>query len=210
MSKYGNIVWIALVGSIWGAVELFGGDLFRAWGVPHKSALLFSLALLIMYASKRICEAAGSTIIMGLIAAAFKTVSDHFYPCQVAAIMINSIIFESAYLYLRQKFAVSLAVRTIAAPIITYISYTLFAFVATYLIRQENWVDGGVGGIIDYLTSSAVFASLLSLLTINLGHSAGEKIRRSVFIRQTNFALNYLKIVMAALALAIWITGLRY
>ena len=97
MSKYEKILVVLLFGSLWGALELFGRDLFRAIGMPQKSALLFGLGIIILYASKRLVHFPGSVVVMALIAGLFKTASSNFFPCQFAAVMINGIVFDTAY-----------------------------------------------------------------------------------------------------------------
>ncbi len=125
MNKSDKVLAILLIGTLWGAIELFGGELFRAWDVPNKSALLFGLTLIVIYASKNLVDFVGSAVIMAAIASLFKTASSNFYSCQVAAVMINGIIFDGTYLLFKKQFDSSAAVRSVIAPIMAYMSFAI-------------------------------------------------------------------------------------
>jgi hypothetical protein len=209
MSKYEKTILIILFGSLWGAAELFGGDLFRAWGIPNKSSLLFGIALIIMYASKSFVRFSGSTIIMALLAGAFKTASDNFYGCQVAAITIDATIFEIFYFALSTKMDRSFVNRLIAAPLITYAAYTTFAFFATYILRQENWYAGGLAGIGDYLISGALFAAIYSLAAIQVGFYLGTLLKPIRSNLSNKYAISSFQLAVVVVVLIIWITGLQ-
>jgi hypothetical protein len=210
MSKYEKILIVLVMGSIWGALELFGGDLLRAFNVPYKSAFLFGFGLIILYASKRIGGFAGSVVIMALIAGLFKTVSSNFYSCQFAAVMINGAIFDSCYEVFKNRLDGDALYRIIAAPIITYVSYAIFAFGVTYILKEANWAARGMNGIIDYLTVDAVIATAISLITINMGYFLGNVLRPIVAERKFGMPAVYFRIASFIFVGAIWIAGQIY
>ena len=117
MSKFEKILVVLLIGSLWGALELFGRDIFRAIGVPQKSALLFGLGIIILYASKKLVDFPGSVVIMALIAGLFKMASSYFFPCQFAAVVINGIVFDVTYTAFKERLDSSQEFTTIAAPV---------------------------------------------------------------------------------------------
>jgi len=210
MSKYENILIVLLFGSLWGALELFGRDLFRAMGMPQKSALLFGLGIIILYASKRLVHFPGSVVIMALIAGLFKIASANFYPCQFAAVMINGIVFDTAYSTFKGRLDRSPIYRTIAAPVIVYVSYAMFAFIAAYVLRQEPWASTGWAGIRSFLLSDAVSASLISIVTIHLGYYLGNAVQPDALLRRLRMPTVALRIVSVVLVAAIWIAGQIY
>ena len=210
MSKSEKLLVVLLMGSLWGALELFGIDLLRAIHVPSKSAFLFGLGLIIIYASKRLVDFKGSVIIMALVAGVFKTVSSNFFACQFAAVMINGIVFDIAYSYLKGHLDSSPLYRLISAPIITYFCYTIFAFSAVYLIREPHWAADGLAGIGDYLMTSAVVASLISIVTINLGYYLGNSIRPLIVPGRIGLPVTAFRVSALVLVAAIWIAGQMY
>lgn len=209
MNKLEKTILIILFGSIWGAAELFGGDIFRTWGIPNKSSLLFGIALIIMYSSKSLVNLTGSTIIMALIAGAFKTASDNFYGCQAAAITIDAVIFELFYFALKTKLDRSFITRLITAPLITYSAYIVFAFFATYILRQENWYATGLAGIVEYLISGALYAAVYSLAAIQFGFYIGATLKPIRMNLTNRFAISSFRFAAAAIAVFIWIVGLQ-
>jgi membrane protein DedA with SNARE-associated domain len=210
MTKYEKILVVVVLGSLWGAVELFGRDLLRAAGVPGKGALLFGFGVIILYASKRLVDVPGSVVVMAAIAGLFKTASSHFYPCQFAAVMINGIVFDITCSAFKGRLDSSAVYRTIAAPVIVYASYAVFAFLATYVLREESWVAEGWAGIRLYLLSSAVTAALISMVTIHLGYYLGNALRPDALAQKLRMPAVAFRIVSVVLVAAIWIAGQVY
>ena len=210
MSKSEKLLIVVLMGSIWGALELFGIDLLRAMHVPSKTAFLFGLGLIVLYASKRVVDFKGSVVIMALIAGLFKTVSDNFFACQFAAVMINGIVFDLTYSYFKNYLDSGILYRLVAAPIIAYVSYAVFAFSVVYLIRESNWVERGIPGIIDYLTTSALVAALFSAVTINAGYYLGNVLKPLWIPGRIGFPISAIKVVAVVLVAIIWIAGQMY
>jgi hypothetical protein len=183
--KFYEKLLIALVfGVVFGVLELFGRDALRAAGVEHKSALLYGIGLIILYASKRVAHFPGSVALMALIASVFKATSSNFYPCTVAAVMINGVVFDIAYSTFRERLDSSLVFRTIAAPVIVYVSYAAFAILAAFVLKEGSWGTDGWAGVRSYLFTSAVSASLYSIVTIHIGYYLGNAIRLAIPLRR--------------------------
>lgn len=210
MSKYEKILFILLMGSLWGALELFGGDTFRACGVANKSAYLFGLGLIILYASKRVVGFAGSVVIMAAITCIFKTASTHFYACQIAAVMINGVIFDAAYQSFKNQLNASILYRLIAAPILAYISFAIFAIMATFVFKEAGWATRGWESVREYLLTSASIASLFSIVTINAGYYLGDILRLSFISRTVSVSSSAFRVTSLALVAIIWIAGQIY
>ncbi|OGC95025.1 MAG: hypothetical protein A2W25_16155 [candidate division Zixibacteria bacterium RBG_16_53_22] len=208
--KYEKILVVLLLGSLWGALELFGRDFLRAAGFPQKSAILFGLGIIILYASKRLVDFPGSVVVMALIAGLFKTASSNFFICQFAAVMINGIVFDITYMAFRGRLDSSPIYRAIAAPIIVYVSYALFALAAAFVIRESSWVSEGWAGIRAYLLSDAVSASLISIVTINIGYYLGAAVQPYALLRKLGMPAVMFRIVSVVLVAAIWVAGQIY
>lgn len=210
MKKYEKILVVLLIGSLWGAMELFGRDIFRAMGVPQKSALLFGLGLIILYASKKLVDFPGSVAIMAVIAGLFKMASSYFFPCQFAAVVINGIMFDITYTVFKERLDSSAVFRTIAAPVLVYVSYAAFALFATYLLREASWVEKGWTGVVAYLRADALSASLISVVTIHLGYYLGKAVQPLAQPRTSRIPVIAFRIVSVALVAAIWVAGQMY
>lgn len=210
MGKFEKILMILLLGSLWGAMELFGRDIMRAMGVPQKSALLFGLGIIILYASKKLVDFPGSVVIMALIAGLFKMASSYFFPCQFSAVVINGIVFDITYTAFKERLDFSPVFRTVAAPALVYVSYAVFALFATYILREGSWAAKGWPGIVSYLRADAVSASLISIVTIHLGYYLGKAIQPFALPRTTRMPVVAFRVVSVALVAAIWMAGQIY
>lgn len=210
MGRFEKILVILVVGSLWGALELFGRDIMRAMGVPQKSALLFGLGIIILYASKKLVDFPGSVAIMALIAGLFKMASSFFFPCQFSAVIINGIVFDIAYMTFQKRLDSSPVFRTVAAPVIVYVSYAVFALFATYLLREGSWVVKGWPGVISYLRADAVSASLITIVTIHLGYYLSRAVQPLALPQASRMPAVAFRIVAVALVAAIWVAGQIY
>jgi hypothetical protein len=210
MNKYEKILIVLLLGSLWGAVELFGRDFLLAAGFAQKGAILFGLGIIILYASKRLVDFPGTVVVMALIAGLFKTASSNFFICQFAAVMINGIIFDIAYTAFKGRLDSSPVYRTVAAPIIAYASYAAFALIATFVIRDSVWVSDGWAGIGTYLSVDAVVASAISLVTINVGYYLGNAIQPHVVLRKLGLPGVSFQVVSVVLVAVLWVAGQIY
>ena len=184
LRKYEKLLFVLFFGAVLGVLELFGRDALRAAGIEHKSALLYGIGIIVLYASKRVAHFPGSVAIMALIATVFKTASSNFYPCQVAAVMINGVVFDITYSTFKGRLDSSLLQRTLAAPVIVYVSYAGFAILAAFVLREGTWGTDGWAGVRSYLLTAAISASLISMVTINLGYYLGNALRLLVPVRK--------------------------
>ncbi len=210
MSKFEKILVVLLLGSLWGAVELFGRDILRAAGFPQKSAILFGLGIIILYASKRLVVTPGSVVVMALIAGLFKTASSNFFACQFAAVMINGIVFDITYTTFKGRLDSSPIYRAVAGPIIVYVSYAAFAVTAAFILREGAWASLGWVGIRDFLAHDAVSASIISIVAINIGYYLGNAIQPYAVLRKIGMPAAFFRIVTVVLAAAIWAAGQIY
>jgi hypothetical protein len=121
---------------------------------------------------------------MALIASVIKTASSNFYPCQIAAVMINGVVFDIAYSTFKGRLDSSLLWRTIAAPVIVYVSYAAFAILAAFVLREGSWGADGWAGVRSYLLTAAVATSLISMVTIHLGYYLGNALRLFIPVRK--------------------------
>ncbi len=184
LKTYEKLLLVLFFGAVFGALELFGRDALRAAGVEHKSAPLYGIGIIILYASKRVVHFPGSVAVMALIASMFKATSGNFYPCTAAAVMINGVVFDIFYSTFKGRLDSNPLWRTIAAPVVVYVSYAAFAILAAFILREGSWGADGWAGVRSYLFTSAVTASLYSMVTIHLGYYLGNALRLFVPVRR--------------------------
>ena len=222
MSKnYDKIMLVIVMGSIWGAFEIFGAEFMKIVGVPHRSPFLFAFAILIMYAAKRMADIRGSAVAMAAVAGLYKVLSFSLPACgstAVMAVMIDGIVFETAYLLFKRRLESGTLARILAAPVLAYSSYLLFAVYAGY-INPESPASGGpqgrfgsgnFRGIADYLSNSALLASLLSIATINLGPVLGNVIRAGMTPQRLIPKTAAIKFFGLFILIGVWVARIIY
>ncbi|MCX6834561.1 MAG: hypothetical protein NTW07_05405, partial [candidate division Zixibacteria bacterium] len=131
-------------------------------------------------------------------------------PCQFAAVVINGVVFDITYSAFKGRLDRSPIFRAVAAPVIVYVSYTVFAIVATYVLREGSWASAGGEEIRSYLGSDALSASLISVVTIHLGYYLGNVIRPYVLLRESRTQAVVFRVVSGVFVVAIWISGQMY
>lgn len=195
---------VLILGSIWGAYELFVRQALASMNVDHKSPYLFAFAIMIMYLSKKMVDFRGSAIVMALIASVYKTFSTDFLACMAAAIVIDGIVFESAWRLAAQKMNQGTLNRTLAALAITFVAYTIFGIYAAYLGPKEFADGAGIRGVITFLTHSGVIAAILAMLTANLGNALGAKLRNRLSANASSWLPAPLRTALLVSVAAFW------
>jgi len=209
MKFLGKLYWIAVFGTIWGTVELFGGDLMRVYNLPYKAAILSALGIGILLVGKRVIPHLGSAVAVGVVACLYKLASNGFYSCQLLAVMIHALTFEAAYLLLRERMTDSAWTRALAAVGITAVSFSLFGFVNTYVIPEPHWAERGLNGIADYLRGSGVIGALLSVVTLAIAHRLAGRFA-SAAPQGMRIAYPLPIGVSAAVVIACWAAGVAF
>ncbi|OGC91604.1 MAG: hypothetical protein A2W25_10670 [candidate division Zixibacteria bacterium RBG_16_53_22] len=181
MKTLDKITAVLVMGSIWGAFEIFGAIGLTELGVPHRSPFLFAFALATLLAAKRMGGFPGSALVMAALASVYKTLSLDLHACgavSVMAVLIDGAVFEITYGLTRTSIESSALRRSLLAPAITVGAYVLFAYYATYAGGEAINGISGFRGIAAFIATSAPWAALLSIPAINAGFYAGEALNR--------------------------------
>ena len=72
MKTLDKITAVLVMGSIWGAFEIFGAIGLTELGVPHRSPFLFAFALATLLAAKRMGGFPGSALVMAALASVVR------------------------------------------------------------------------------------------------------------------------------------------
>jgi hypothetical protein len=201
---------VIIFGTIWGALELFGVDLLRYFDIPNKSAWIYAITLAVMMASKKITDFPISVTVMAIIASTFKTASTSFFACQVAAVMINGLLFDFGYRILKSNLETNMVVRSLTGFVLAVSSFALFAITATFLIREIHWLERGWPGVLEFTITSGLMAAAASVLTINIGHWLGNHTVVFISKDRTHLAANYLYAGSIIIVVGIWLIGQLY
>ena len=212
MKTYEKIAITVIAASIWGAFEIFGAMGLRRLGLPHISPFLFAFALMAMLAAKRLGSFPGSAVMMGVIAAVYKTLSLDLHACgavSVVAVIFDAAVFEATYAAFGKAIETSPLKRTILAPIIAICAYIPFGFYSAYIGGEKLYGIAGLNGIWAYLKQSGLWAAVLAVFAIHIGYYLGEALsrQRGVHARPSFGFPQALGIVVVATA---WIARIAF
>lgn len=169
MKDIKNWAWLLAFGSLWGIMEVIGGEAFFKNNVPHASVWLSAWAFFIMGVARGVINKPGTSTAVGATAALFKLVNASPYYCHLLGIFFLGMVFDiAATLWMKNEKKYSL--RTGLAGIVSaYGGYALFAIVITYLIRYRPWVAGGTPKVLHHIFIGGSFAALAAIVLIPLG-----------------------------------------
>lgn len=170
-----NILWILVLGSVWGVAELFGKDLLADFGVGGASIWLAAWALLILSIGRGVWNKVGSSAIIGLIAAAFKFAGPSTNYCHLLGIAALGVFFDI--------FASSLLARgrsqwwrhALVGPLTAYCARAFFVAYSVHVAQSERWVEGGTQMAFDHVVRGGSMVALATLLLAPLGFRIGKK-----------------------------------
>ncbi len=182
-SKHLIIASILLFGSLWGLAELGVGELALARGIP-RAPLLTAAAVFFLVLTRRLWHVPLSSFALGALASSFKFLQHPVWGCKIAAVLMVGAIFDigmSAFQPRRIQApgtapqGLSLRTALIRSPIITFVSFVLFGYVARYLLQNPYWAD--TARMLDYQFVQGAYAALLAVPAAFAGHKAADRLR---------------------------------
>ena len=170
-----NILWILVLGSVWGVAEIFGKDLLADIGVGGASIWLAAWAILLLSIGRGIGNKIGSSTIIGLIAAAFKFAGPSTNYCHLLGIAALGVFYDI--------FASSLLARgrsqwwrhALVGLLTAYCARAFFVAYSVHVAQSERWVEGGTQMAFDHVVRGGSVVALATLLLAPLGFRIGKK-----------------------------------
>jgi hypothetical protein len=180
MIRARNVVWVLALGSLWGAAELFGRDVFGGIGVGEASVWLTMWAVLVLAIGRGVWHKIGSSFAIALVAAGFKYLGPSIFYCQLLGIVSIGLFFD--------LFASSLLTRgktqwwryALVGILTTYGARAFFILYSVYVARWDRWVEGGVEMALEHVVGSGSVAAAAAALLVPLGFRAGGKLADAV------------------------------
>jgi hypothetical protein len=180
MIRARNVVLVLAFGSLWGAAELFGRDIFGLIGLGGTSIWLTLWAVLLLAIGRGAWHKIGSSFAIGLVAAGFKYLGPSIFYCQLLGIVSIGLFFD--------LFASSLLARgkkqwwrfALVGVLTTYSARAFFVLYSVYVARWDRWVEGGLEMALEYVVGSGSVAAAAAALLVPLGFRAGGKLADAV------------------------------
>jgi hypothetical protein len=170
-----NILWVLVLGSVWGLAEVFGKDLLADFGIGGASIWLAALAILLLSIGRGIWNKVGSSTIIGLIAAAFKFAGPSTNYCHLLGIAALGVFFDI--------FASSLLARgrsqwwrhALGGLLTAFSARAFFVWYSVSVAQSERWIEGGSQMAFDHIVRGGSVVALAALLLAPLGFRIGKK-----------------------------------
>ena len=168
-----NILWVLVLGSIWGVAEIFGKDLLADFGVGGASIWLAAWAILLLSIGRGLWNKIGSSTIIGLVAAAFKFAGPSPNYCHLLGIASLGLFFD--------LFASSVARRpqwwrhALVGLLTAFSARAFFVWYSVSVAQSERWIEGGTQMALDHVVRGGTVVALAALLLAPLGFRLGKK-----------------------------------
>ena len=201
-NNYRPLVWLLFFGSVWGINEIVTGKALYEAHVPYSSVWLAAWGFLTLAVARGILNRPGYSSIIGGVAAMLRMVNAGSSVCHVLGIFLIGAAFDlAATLLVDNKRNIYLR-SSLAGVVGAYGAYALFAFMATYVFHQEQWVRGGLPKVLDYVLIGGSLMALVSSVTVPLGYWIGR--RGEIFVtHHSQWAYKG----AAALTVIFWVLG---
>ena len=170
-----NILWVLVLGSVWGVAELFGKDLLTDFGLRGASIWLAAWAILLLSIGRGVWNKIGSSTIIGLIAAAFKFAGPSTNYCHLLGIAALGVFFD--------VFASSLLApgrsqwwRPALVGVLTaFGARAFFVWYSVSVAQSDRWIEGGSQMALDHVVRGGSIVAVVALLLAPLGLRIGQK-----------------------------------
>ncbi|MBN2198224.1 MAG: hypothetical protein JW747_00070 [Candidatus Aminicenantes bacterium] len=199
-----NWLWLFLFGSLWGAVEVVGGEALYRAGVPSSSVWLAAAALFLLAVGRGVLNRPGTSAVVGAVAALYKLANAAPFFCHLLGIFMVGLVFDVlASLLLVEKEKRRAWWR---APLVgalgAYTSNALFAVLMTFVVRYRYWIGDGLRKFSRHIVLAGSLVALVSLFLVPLGLRLGAG-GEALSMKRPRWAATG----AAALACAAWAAG---
>jgi hypothetical protein len=195
--KHLIIASILLFGSLWGLAELGLGEAALARGIP-RAPLLTAGAVFFLVLMRRLWHVPGSSFALGALASSFKLLQHPVWGCKIAAVLMVGAIFDIGLSAFQARHMLapgapppSLSLRTalVRAPVLTFVSFVLFGYVARYVLQNPYWAD--TARMLDYQFVQGAYAALLAVPAAFAGFKLALRLRAASDTWDAARALSY-------------------
>ena len=161
--KKNNILFILLLGTIWGASEAILGGALYAVQVARASVLLAIIAFAILTLARAYRPKIGMATLVAIVAVIYKTAGMliagklHGQPvflCHCWGVLALGVSYDVMRLAWRDKLDPLFAASAV------YVGYASFALAMTYVLHHPYWQPVGISKVMDHVFIGGSMAAL--------------------------------------------------
>ena len=170
-----NIVWLLVLGSVWGVAEIFGRDLLADFGLGGASIWLAAWAILLLSIGRGVWNKIGSSAIIGLVASAVAFVGPSSNYCHLLGVASLGVFFDIFASSLLSSPRSQSWRHALVGVLTAYGARLFFVLYSIHIAHFERWVEGGTQMALDHVVRSGSVVALAALFLAPLGFRIGRK-----------------------------------
>ncbi len=204
--KFDRFYGILLFGSLWGGAEaLIGSSMDGLSSIIPRSVVLAFVAVLFLSLARRMMPTVGTTLAIGIVAAAMKLISmPSIIACQFAAVIGQAVILEG-FFTASERLDLSRRILPMSGMMIaaSYLNSLAFAFSQAYMFQNHWWLDRGVSGLLAWSFTTGTAAAAASWLSFMVSAPIAARLRGLAGVEPLTRVV--LRASSVALSGAIWL-----
>ena len=174
MARYVPLVWLFVLGSLWGLSEVVAGKALYEANIPHASVYLSASGFFLLAVARGLFNKRGTSSVIGGMAALFRLVNASFV-CHILGIFLMGVAFDIAASTLLKGEKKGFLRSSLTGITGAYGGYALFALIITYVVQYEIWVVGGLQKVLYHVFLTGSLAAVVAGLLAPLGYVLGLK-----------------------------------
>ncbi|NIM58972.1 MAG: hypothetical protein GTO16_08530 [Candidatus Aminicenantes bacterium] len=201
MARYVPLVWLLILGSLWGLSEVVAGKALYEANIPHASVYVSASGFFLLAVARGLVNKRGTSSLIGGMAALFRLVNASFV-CHILGIFLMGVAFDIAASILLKGDKKNFLRSSLTGITGAYGGYALFAFIITYVVRDEIWVVGGLQKVLHHVFLTGSLVAVVAVLLVPMGYILGLRSRTYARL-ESRWAFSS-SLIFAAI---IWILG---
>ncbi len=205
MSTGRKVVFILLIGSLWGMLEILIWDVWQLQGWSHAAMVLAIGALFCLALGRRVLDFVGSSIAIALVACFYKFFSVAFFACQMSGVLALAASFEIFALLSKKYVGSENGLRPFLIGLLTvYPAFVAFTILVAFVGLEPNWAAAGWSRVLPFLGWPAVVASIGGALSCVAGWRVGARLHHPELVARWTVAVPAVVVLWGVAVLHAW------
>lgn len=205
MSIGRKVVFILLIGSIWGMLEVLIWDVWHLQGWTQASTILAIVAIFCLAVGRRVLDRPGASLAIAAIACLYKFASVAFFICQMSGVLTLAVSFEIFALLTSKYPGREHGMRPYLMGLLTvYPAFIVFAFLMAFVGLEPYWAAAGWSRVLPFLGFGALIATAGSAFSCALGWSLSVRLFSLEKLARWKVAVPAAVLVWGVAALHAW------
>ncbi len=165
------ILGMLFFSGLWGISEAVLGDALYRADVPYASVPLTVIGFVILTFARVYFPQNGTATLIAACAMLYKFLNSPFFACHLLGIFLLGVCYDLFFNVLKLKN------QPISAALATYVGYSSFALMITYVFRYHHWVEAGLVKVMDHIVVGGTLAALGCAVFVPLSFRLGERLK---------------------------------